>query len=123
MADIVFLGKVEELSDLGGSLGAEALGLDGVGEAGDVVLALLDDNEGEGGDIRADDAAADGLSSALTLTTGAVAGVTFAEEQAGTGGEENTLLHWRRGERKKSWAQVQHGGGGALGEFKNKATN
>lgn len=36
LADVVFLGQVEESSDLGSSLGTKALGLNGVGETGDV---------------------------------------------------------------------------------------
>lgn len=93
LADVVLLRQVEELADLGGSLGTKTLGLDGVSQAGDVGLTLLDDDEGEGGDVRADDAAADGLSSALAFATGAVARVALRKEKAGTGGEKDTLLH------------------------------
>ena len=67
--------------------------MDGVGEAGDVLLALLDDGEGKDGEIAADDAAADGLALALTGAAGAVAGVTVGEEKADTVGGNNTLLH------------------------------
>lgn len=54
--------------------------MDDVGQAGDVVVALLDDGEGEDGQVHADDAAADRLSLALTGAAGAVAGVAFGEE-------------------------------------------
>lgn len=90
---IVILGEVEELADLSGALGAETLGLDDVGQAGDVGLALLDDAEGQDGQVHADDAAADGLSLALAGSSGAVAGVAVGEEEADTAGVEDTLLH------------------------------
>lgn len=93
LADIVILGEAEELADLGGALGAEALGVDDVGEAGDVGLALLDDGEGEDGEVHADDAATDGLALALTGAAGAVAGVSLGEKEADTGRVHNTLLH------------------------------
>lgn len=90
---IVILGEAEELADLGGALGAEALGVDDVGQAGDVGLALLDDGEGKDGEVHADDAATDGLALALTGAAGAVAGVAVGEEEADTGRVHDTLLH------------------------------
>lgn len=41
--DIILLAETEEAADLGGTLGTEALRLNGIGEAWDVLLALLDD--------------------------------------------------------------------------------
>lgn len=67
--------------------------MDGVGQAGEVVVALLDDGEGEDGQIHADDAATDGLALALTGAAGTVAGVAFGEEEADTGRMHDTLLH------------------------------
>lgn len=67
--------------------------MDDVGQAGDVGLALLDDAEGEDGEVHADDAAADGLALALTGASGAVAGVAVGEEEADTGRVHDTLLH------------------------------
>ena len=90
---IVFLAETEEPADLGGTLGTKTLGEDVVGEAVDLVLALLDDHEGEDGDIGADDAAADGLALALARAADAVARVTVREEETDTVGEEDTLLH------------------------------
>lgn len=90
---IVILGEAEEPADLGGALGAEALGVDDVGEAGDLVVALLDDGEGDDGHVVADDAAVDRLSLALAGAAGAVAGVAVGEEEADTVGVEDTLLH------------------------------
>ena len=71
--DIIFLRQVEEPPDLGCPLGTETLGEDVVGESGDFVLALLDDDDGEDGDIGTDDAAADGFALALTGAAGTVA--------------------------------------------------
>lgn len=90
---IVILGEAEELADLGGALGAEALGVDDVGQAGDVAVALLDDAEGEDGQVHADDAAADRLALALAGAAGAVAGVAIGEQEADTAGVHDTLLH------------------------------
>lgn len=90
---IVILAEAEEPPNLGGALGAEALGVDGVGEAGNVLLALLDDRESEDGEIAADDAAADGLALALAGAAGSVAGVALGEEEADTGGGNDSLLH------------------------------
>lgn len=89
LADIVLLVETEEATDLGGTLGTEALGDDGVGEAGELALALLDDAQGENGKVQTGDGTADGLALALTGTAGTVAAVAVGEEQTGTGGEEN----------------------------------
>ena len=43
---IVILGEAEELADLSRALGAQSLGVNGVGHAGDIVVTLLDDGEG-----------------------------------------------------------------------------
>ena len=90
---IIILGEAEELADLGGALGAEALGVHDVGDAGDVGVALLDDAEGQYGQVHGDDAAANRLALALTSTAGSVAGVTLGEQQAHTGWVHHTLLH------------------------------
>lgn len=90
---IIILGEAEELADLGGTLGAETFGVDDVGNAGDIGLALLDDTEGQDGQVHADDAATDGLALALTSAARAVAGVPIREQQADTGWVHHTLLH------------------------------
>lgn len=93
LADIVILGEAEELADLGGTLGTKALGVNDVGEAGDISITLLDNAESKDGKIHGDDAATDRLSLALTSAAGAVAGVTLREEEADTGRVHDTLLH------------------------------
>lgn len=90
---IIFLAETEETADLGGTLGTEALGSDDVGDAGDVVVTLLDDGEGEDGEVHGDDAAADALPLALAGAAGAVARVALGEEQRHTGRVHDTLLH------------------------------
>ena len=73
-------------------LGAKALGEDLVGETRDVVLTLLDNDEGEGTDVGANDASSDGLALALSRLAGAVARVALREEELNTVGDEDTLL-------------------------------
>lgn len=76
---IVILAEAEEAANLGSTLGAEALGVDDVGKAGDLAFTLLDDGESKDGEVHADDAATDGLSLALAGAAGSVAGVAFGE--------------------------------------------
>lgn len=76
---IVILAEAEEAANLGGALGTEALGVDDVGQAGDLVVALLGDGEGEDSEVHANDATADGLSLALAGAAGSVARVAFGE--------------------------------------------
>lgn len=90
---IIILAETEEAADLGGTLGAETLGVDNVGKAGDVVLTLLDNSEGKDRQVHGNDAAADGLALALTGTAGAVARVAISEEETDTSGVHDTLLH------------------------------
>ena len=90
---IVFLAETEELADLGGTLGTKTLGVDGVGEAGELGVALLHDGESEDRKVGGDDAATDGLALALTGAARAVAGVAVGEEQTHTGRVHDTLLH------------------------------
>lgn len=54
---------------------------------------MLDDREGEHGEIHRHDAAADGLALALAGAAGAVAGVPVGEEQADSSGMHDSLLH------------------------------
>jgi hypothetical protein len=74
-------------------LGAEPLGEDVVGETGNVGLALLDDDGRDDTDVNVVDGSSDGLPLALAGAAGAVARVAGGEEEAGTVGEEDTLLH------------------------------
>lgn len=89
LADIILLVEAEETADLGGTLGAETLGNDGVGQTGELALTLLDDGQGQNGKVQTGDGTTDGLALTLTSAAGAVAAVAVGEEQTGTGGEEN----------------------------------
>lgn len=89
LADVVLLVETEEATDLSGTLGAETLGDNGVGETGKLTLALLDDGESKDGKVQTGDGTTDGLALALTGAAGAVAAVAVGEEETGTGGEEN----------------------------------
>ena len=90
---IVILAETEEAANLGGTLGAKTLGVDDVGEAGNLVLALLDDGKGKDGKIHGDDAATDRLPLALAGAAGAVAGVAIREQEPDTSRVHDTLLH------------------------------
>jgi hypothetical protein len=93
LPNIIILAQVEEPPDLCRPLGTQSLGQNGVGQPGDVVVALLDDDEGENGDIGANDASTNRFALTLTSAAGAVAGVAFGEEETDTVGKEDTLLH------------------------------
>lgn len=45
--DIVLLGEAEELANLGGTLGAQALGVNDIGQAGNILLALLGNGQSQ----------------------------------------------------------------------------
>lgn len=55
LADVVLLVETEEAADLGGTLGAEALGDNGVGETGELTLTLLDDAQGKNSEVLTGD--------------------------------------------------------------------
>jgi hypothetical protein len=93
LSDVVFLGQVEEPSDLGGSLGTQSLRQDGVGQSGDFLFTLLDDDDGQDGDVGVDDATSNRLSLSLTGSSGSVTRVTVGQEETSSVGKENTLLH------------------------------
>jgi hypothetical protein len=81
------LAQAKESSDLGGTLGTETLGVDDVGQTGNVALALLDNRKSQDRKILTNDAATDGLALAFTGATGSVAGVAIGEEELDTGGK------------------------------------
>ena len=93
LPNIIVLGQVEEPPNLGSPLGSETLGEDGIGQTGDLLFSLLDDDDREDGNVGVDDAASDGLSLTLAISSGSVTRVTVGEEETGTLGEEDSLLH------------------------------
>lgn len=90
---IVLLAKVEELPDLRRPLRAQPLRQHVIRQPRDLFIALLDNDQAEHSDIRADDASPNGLALALAGAAGAVAGVAVGEEEADTVREEDALLH------------------------------
>jgi hypothetical protein len=93
LPNIVILAQVEEPSNLSCPLGTESLGEHVFRKPRKGALALLHDDEGQHGDIRADDASSDGFALALTAAAGAVARVAVGEEEFHSVGEEDALLH------------------------------
>lgn len=65
---VLLLVETEGLHDAHAGLGALAVGALDVGAASDVLLALLHDAEEDGGEVGVDDAAADRLALAVTIT-------------------------------------------------------
>jgi hypothetical protein len=55
--NIILFGQAEESSDLGGTLGTQSFRVDDIGEAGNVIITLLDDGESEDGEILTNNAA------------------------------------------------------------------
>lgn len=98
LPDVVVLAQVEEPPDLGGPLGSETLGQNGVGQTGDLVVSLLDDDDREDGNVRVDDATSDRLPLSLAVSSGSVTRVTVSKEESDSVGEEDSLFHgetWR----------------------------
>ena len=93
LADVVLLGQIEHFSDFGGSLGSETLGDLNISQSWDVLLTLLDNNQGQGREIRSNDATTNRLSLALTGSAGSVAGVALREQETDTSRGQDTLLH------------------------------
>lgn len=91
--DVLTLLQTEQLSDTGNTLGTKTPGLSGIGEAWDFLLALLDEHEGQGTDVRADDATANGLALPLSGTPGTIAAGAGLEQQSDTVAGSDSLLH------------------------------
>ena len=72
LGDIVLLAESESLSDLASPLGTESARLLVIGEASNLAGTLLENLEGKDAKVGAGDAASDGLTLALTSSSGAV---------------------------------------------------
>lgn len=93
LADIVFLAQVEQLADLGSTLGTQATGNRSVSQTGELSFTLLDNDAAQDSQIAADNAATDGLALTFTSATGTIAALTLGEQQTNTLVQQDTLLH------------------------------
>jgi len=93
LAHVVLLGQVKQLLDLGGALGTQTAGLDGVGKPGDLSFAFLDNDKVAHRQVGADNASANGLTLAGTGAALTEARGSLSDQQANTVVAENTLLH------------------------------
>ena len=71
-SNIILFAKSKSLSNLADSLRAESAGLLVISQTGDLTGTLLEHLKGKDAEIRASDAASDGLALALTSSLGAV---------------------------------------------------
>jgi hypothetical protein len=92
-ADIIILGQVEELTDLGSTLRTETTGNGNVSKTGKGIFTLLGNDDGEDSEVSTDDTTTDGFALTFTSTTGTITGVTLGEEQTNTVVQEDTLFH------------------------------
>jgi len=93
LADVVLLGQVEQLSDLGSSLGAQSSGDVLVGQIGDFSFALLHDNQVDHRKIGSNNATSNRLSLSLSSSSGSVALGTLSHQKSDSCVGENSLLH------------------------------
>lgn len=92
LTDIVLLGKTEKLTDVVGTLGSVAFWLGGVSEARDIVVTLLNNDECNNGDIRAENGTVNTLPLALTSAAGAVVLRVLVKKKTHTAREQDTGL-------------------------------
>jgi len=84
LSDVVLLCQVEELSDFGRPLGAKALWEGDIGQPGNIIITLLDDNHRQNGNVGTDNASADGLALALAGPSDTITGMAVGKEKADT---------------------------------------
>lgn len=85
--------KAKEASDLGCTLGDEALGDDDISEARKSLVPCVDKNDREGVEIGANDATAYGLALSLTVAAVKVALSTLPQKKACALALQDTLVH------------------------------
>jgi len=93
-SNVILLTEIEKLPNLRRTLRTESLRKYSVGQVGDLGITLFDNNQGKDGNIRSNDAAANGLASTLASAARSVARVSVGKKEPNTIGQENTLLHW-----------------------------
>lgn len=85
LADVVFLGEIEELANVAGAFRSETTWNVDVGQSGNFLLAFANDNQRQSREVGIDDASANGFTFALSGTTWTIARMSFLQEQADTG--------------------------------------
>lgn len=90
---IIIFRQAKETTNLSRPLGAQPLGVHGIRQAGDIVVALLDDGQGQHRQVHGDDASAHALALALAGPTRPVAAVAVAQEQPDARRVHDALLH------------------------------
>lgn len=93
LSHVVSLGQVEQLSDLVGSLRTQSSGLDLVGQTGDLLSPLLNNDQVHHRQIRSHDATTDGLSLAGALSSGSEALHILVKQESDASVGQNTLHH------------------------------
>jgi len=93
LSDVVVLVEVEQLADLSRSFGSQATRDGGVGQAWNISLALLHDDEVENGQVSVDDAPSNAPTMTLSRASGSVARVLGAEEETDAPVGQHALHH------------------------------
>lgn len=93
LANIVILAEIEELSDLASTLRAKSARNSDIGEAGQLLLAILHDDNGQNGKVGAGNTATDRLALTLACATWTITRMALGKQQADSMIEENALLH------------------------------
>jgi hypothetical protein len=103
LSHIIFLCQVEEFADFAGSFGTKTFGVSDIGEAREIIVALLHDDDGKNREIGTDDTSSNRFAFAFTGTTGTIARVALGKEKTNTSGMENTLRGEVRKIEKNEW--------------------
>lgn len=94
ITNIIILGQTKESPDLSCPLGTQPVGEVLIGQAWEIIVTLLDNDEGQHSKIIANDTSPNRLPLPLTSTPWSVAGVALGQQKPDTSGVHNTLLHW-----------------------------
>jgi hypothetical protein len=91
LSHIIFLCQVEEFADFAGAFGTKTFGVSDIGEAREIIVALLYDHHGKNREIGTDDTSSNRFAFTFTGTTGTIARMALGKEKTNTSGMENTL--------------------------------
>ena len=93
LANIVSLLKLEQLADLGGTLGTKTKRVDSVSQTGEGAVTLLDNDDVQDGQIVGNNAPTNRSSSTVSRPLGTEAVRVLVEQQSNTLVLHHTLLH------------------------------